>query len=351
MADVDFDAMAAKYGGADAKKPDYDALASKYGAATTRTRLDAVDAALQRGTIGVGETIGNLATSAVAAPVAGLAGIAQGVKNLVGADGMPAADRVRQVQDALTFQPRSDTGKAITGAVAYPFEKLAEGADVAGEAAANATNSPAFGAAVNTGIQSIPAVLGKTVAPMARRTAALARERADVLSKVNQPAADAILAAQERGLTISPAEANPSLLNRVLEGASGQAKVQQLASTKNQPIVQNIVRKALGIREDSPVTVEALESVRKEAGKTYEKVRKVGEIPLDDQYTKALDVIEATTRAPPSPSRRKSTRCKRRSTARAIRRRRARSIPTQPCRRSNSSAGVATRRSDKATPS
>src|SRR5712664_914130 len=48
-------------------------------------------------TAGIADAALSLGSGAVAAPVAGLAGIAQGVKNLV-SPGMSAADRVNQVQ-------------------------------------------------------------------------------------------------------------------------------------------------------------------------------------------------------------------------------------------------------------
>lgn len=303
MADIDYDALATQYGGADAPKAaavDYDALAKRFGAQEApKTHSERADAAIQRGAIGVGETLGSLVTGAVAAPVAGIVGLAQGAKNLVSPGGMSAADRVQQVQGAMTYEPKTEAGQAVSGVVNYLPEKLAEGADVAGEAVSRGVDKvlpgagPAVGAAVNTGIQALPMIAGKFGAPVARRTLALAQEKADVLNKVNAPQAADLLAARERNLTISPAEANPTILNRMLEGASGQAKVQQLASSQNQPIVQNIVRKGLGIRDDVPVTREALESVRKEAGKTYEKVRNVGEIPIDEKYTAALDKIES----------------------------------------------------------
>jgi hypothetical protein len=99
-----------------------------------------------------------MGSSAVAAPVAGLAGVAQGIKNRF-SPGMSAADRVEQVQGAMTYEPRTEGGKAVTGIISYPFEKLAQGADFAGQKASDLTGSPAIGAAVNTAIQGAPAVL------------------------------------------------------------------------------------------------------------------------------------------------------------------------------------------------
>jgi hypothetical protein len=110
----------------------------------------------------ISEPVTTMVTGLAGTAFGGLAGLAQGAKNLV-SPGMPAADRVAQVQEAMTYQPRTAAGKATTAAagkvLGYPFRKLAEGADAAGGATTDATGSPAAGAAVNTAIQSVPAVL------------------------------------------------------------------------------------------------------------------------------------------------------------------------------------------------
>jgi hypothetical protein len=104
------------------------------------------------------EPILAMGSSAIAAPVAGLSGVAQAIKNRF-SPGMSAADRVEQVQSAMTYEPRTEGGKAVTGVISYPFEKLAQGADYAGQKAADLTGSPAVGAGVNTLIQGAPTVL------------------------------------------------------------------------------------------------------------------------------------------------------------------------------------------------
>ena len=138
----------------------------------------------------------NLGSSMIATPVAGLAGIAQGVKNtfdsaMGNAPGMSAADRVSQVQSALTYQPRSIQGQALTGLITKPAELLGKGADFAGQKAADITGSPAIGAAVNTGLQAVPAVVlkgaGRIAAPAAdagaAATAAAAQDAAAAAAK------------------------------------------------------------------------------------------------------------------------------------------------------------------------
>ena len=112
----------------------------------------------------VSEPVTMAATGMLAMPIAGLAGIGQGIKNAVlGSDGVSAADRVERVQSALTYQPRTAYGKATTNALGsvlgYPLRKLEQGADVAGQFVSDISGSPAAGTAANVAIQSIPALL------------------------------------------------------------------------------------------------------------------------------------------------------------------------------------------------
>lgn len=241
--------------------------------------------------IGGIDAAASLASGMAGSVAGGLAGIGQAAKNVF-SPGMSAADRVRQVQEATTYQPRTHSGEQIAGAVAYPFEKLAQGADWVGQKAANASGSPLVGAGVNTALQALPMALPLAKGPIGRK-AVLAQTEADVLNKLNAPRNEVIDRAKDAGLTISPAEANPSLLNRVLEGFSGQTKVQQLASEKNQPVVNSITRRALGIPEDTPISINSLEAVRKTAGKAYEDVRKAGQVKTTPQYSAGLDAIES----------------------------------------------------------
>jgi CBS domain-containing protein len=111
--------------------------------------------------VATAETGLSLASGMVATPIAGLAGLAQGATNAMGVTNTPAADVVRGVQEKLTYQPRTKLGQATTRVISYPFEKLAQGADIAGAKTAEVTGSPALGAAVNTALQAAPAAIGK----------------------------------------------------------------------------------------------------------------------------------------------------------------------------------------------
>lgn len=242
----------------------------------------------------IAEAGASLATGAVATPIAGLAGIAQAAKNVV-SPGMSAADRVRQMQEMLTFEPRTKGGKTAAGVVAYPFEKYAEGADIVGGKTAEITGSPAAGAAVNTAIQSVPLILGKAVSKIGKTTAEA--EAVAATKKAASAQVDAgIKQAQEAGYILPPTQANPSVLNQVLEGVAGKIKTAQRASVKNQVVTNDLSRQALGLSPDSPITADTLSAVRQQAGQAYEAVKGAGRVSTDDIYHAELNRIAQPTR-------------------------------------------------------
>jgi hypothetical protein len=105
------------------------------------------------------EPLASMGSSMIAAPVAGLAGLGAAGTRALGLTEADPADVVRGVQGALTYQPRTQAGDAATKAVAYPFEKLAQGADFLGQKASDITGSPAVGAGVNAATQFAPSLL------------------------------------------------------------------------------------------------------------------------------------------------------------------------------------------------
>lgn len=111
--------------------------------------------ALQAGTGGLGAIAG------------GLAGIGQGTWNTLfpSKAGPQAADRVRQVQEAMTYQPRSGAGQATSRVVSAPAEAYAAGTNYLGEKATDLTGSPAVGAAIKTTGDIAPGLLGARALP------------------------------------------------------------------------------------------------------------------------------------------------------------------------------------------
>lgn len=220
----------------------------------------------------VGETLMHLGSAAMAAPIAGLTALGAPLSKLTGIGDTyrrslgltpesSAADVGEAVQNAMTYEPHTPGGQAMTRTATYPFRKIGEFADYVGNAAATdpapATHlsgvtanlgldpmvsnqrSPgeraATGSLVNTGVQALPALLlkgrakaggvaedvtgtnplGRSVAgsegaqapaaaSQAGRTAGLDRVPAPTRSQLSDAADAAYKRADESGVIVTP---------------------------------------------------------------------------------------------------------------------------------------------------
>ena len=141
--------------------------------------------------LGYAETGLSMVTGGLASAAGGYLGLAQGAYNVAaetlgGKPGMSAADRVSQIQELGTYQPRTESGKIVSAGVSAPFEQLEKGAQFAGQKVAEKTKSPAAAAATETAIQAIPIVLAegiKGVKGMKAARAGTAESAADVAAE------------------------------------------------------------------------------------------------------------------------------------------------------------------------
>lgn len=136
------------------------------------------DSMLKRAIGGAVEPLVSLGTGAVAAPVAGLSGIAATIGNAAGLTDKNPGDVVRSVQSAMTYDPKTEGGKAAMGVIGAPLEAISNAADYAGGKVTDLTRDPMLGTAVNTGIQALPMLLGMKGAPKAAPVVANASEGA-----------------------------------------------------------------------------------------------------------------------------------------------------------------------------
>lgn len=104
--------------------------------------------------------------------------------------------------------------------------------------------------------------------------------------------ATAIDKARASGYVIPPTQANPSMLNRTIEGISGKAATSQNASARNQAITNKLTAKSLGLPEDTVITGDVLKDIRTTAGKVYENIGGTGTITPSQSYFQALDDIK-----------------------------------------------------------
>ena len=103
--------------------------------------------------------------------------------------------------------------------------------------------------------------------------------------------AAAVQRARQAGYVIPPTQANPTLVNRLLEGFSGKITTAQNASARNQEVTKNLVTDALGLPKGTTVTPDVLTNVRSVAGQAYDAIGQAGVIKPGTNYDQALDRI------------------------------------------------------------
>jgi hypothetical protein len=108
--------------------------------------------------------------------------------------------------------------------------------------------------------------------------------------------AAAIGAARGAGYVIPPSQARPTLMNRTLEGFSGKITTAQNASARNQAVTNRLAAETLGLPGDVPITPDAINAVRRQAGQAYDAVTSAGVITPGPAYERALDRIVAPYR-------------------------------------------------------
>ena len=158
-----------------------------------------------------------------------------------------------------------------TSGLMTPVNTGETGADLYGNVAQNVALGTAFGSAIPA-IGKIPSMFaGKAPAPQMQQT---------------------VKEARDLGYVIPPTQANPSLLNRIIEGTAGKLSTAQNASARNQEITNRLTAKSLGLPEDTVITPQVLLSLRNTAGQAYDQLGNIGVIMPNKSYYDQLDNIK-----------------------------------------------------------
>lgn len=179
---------------------------------------------------------------------------------------------------AALFVPGANTyaGAAASGAALGALEPTATG------------ESRALNTAVGGGGGVAGKFVGDKVAAGVQKLfqTKLASETARQAADAGRNAAAA--AGRDAGYVVPPTQANPTTVNRVLEGVAGKLTTAQQASAKNQQVTNRLTRLGLGLRHDEPITEEVLAAVRARAGKAYERLGK-GKFAADETFQKGVE--------------------------------------------------------------
>jgi ribosomal protein L29 len=100
-------------------------------------------------------------------------------------------------------------------------------------------------------------------------------------------------AAINQGATLPPTQVNPSFINSILEGISGKQTTAQVASIKNQAVVNAQARKALGLADDVELTPKVLQDYRDVKGQAYEALKSNNAYYTDKKFINDINTKSA----------------------------------------------------------
>jgi hypothetical protein len=101
-------------------------------------------------------------------------------------------------------------------------------------------------------------------------------------------------AAQQEGYVVTPGSISPTGKNILAERIAGKTHLEQLASVQNQTVTDKLARRAVGVPENTPLTSEGMQQIRKvEFDKGYAPLNKVGAVATDAAFLDDLVNIES----------------------------------------------------------
>jgi hypothetical protein len=220
------------------------------------------------------EATAALGSGMVAAPAGGLAGLLGSM--LPGQSGQ-GARWSQAVQQALSYEPRTQGGQKLTGMVAAPFEALAGVADKAGGAVTDLTGSPMIGTATNTAIQGLPMAIGKVVPKVA----------GVVRAKPNP----ALAAAADAGFKTTPQEAGGGIVSQTAASLANEPRLARKIANENAGKAQDLVAQDLGLPKGTVLTHDVIDGVIEREGAAYQRLRKAGRVEIDEPFRKDLGKV------------------------------------------------------------
>jgi hypothetical protein len=135
---------------------------------------------------------------------------------------------------------------------------------VTGQGVAEATGSPVLGTAA-----TMATAPGLSMANNAVRQSSLKTQSQNSLR--DQTLADA----RKEGYVVPPSAAGGNWFTRRLESIAGKAAIGQESAVRNQKVTNDIARREVGIADDQPISVSALEARRKVLAEPYREIASI----------------------------------------------------------------------------
>lgn len=247
---------------------------------------------LMAGAKGLGEGALHLASQIPASLASGAASAYQLATSPSGSRVSNANKASAATQQAWTYQPRSDAGKAVAGATDATLGLIPKGADYVGTGVqkgaealgVNPMAAAGIGGGVSTLLQSVPAIFGaKGGARVAAKIPeAIASDTVKTAAKTPEET-QTIAKGQALGLKFTPTQAGGEL-GKTVEGVTGQAALERRLSRQNAPKIDAAARIDIGMDPAAPLTPEGFAALKKGPNAAYAAVARTGKVAVDDTF-------------------------------------------------------------------
>lgn len=236
----------------------------------------------------------------------GLAGLTELIKT--GGDIKAATKVIREHQEA-GYQAKGEPAQKVMSAIGSDYNPLNWIPNafkaVAEKGAEKGILRPSEAAAIETlGTAVAPGAILKGMKgaqffkrvepPKPRLTYAEAQEQMRAPQSPAQAHFENVKEAHANGLVITPRQASPTgTVANVYEGASGSAKMEKVASTKNSPQLNRIVaQEDLGLKPNERISEKLLENIRTKEGAAYKAVKDSGvTLKANEGYKSAVSEL------------------------------------------------------------
>ena len=185
--------------------------------------------------------------------------------------------------EKLTYAPRSPEAQRTVEEYVTPVMQAA--APLMGHMAEVGAIHTMTGAAKTKAGGTVPMLrdTAAEIVPGVRDTAQvaadLARER-----KMNAPENQGIVNAIDAGYKVTQKAGRGAKPAQIVETMAGRARTAQEMAAHNAENTAKLARQDIGVPDDTALTPEVTENVRKEAGAAYNVLDQVGRVDLDDQF-------------------------------------------------------------------
>jgi len=265
------------------------------------------------------EPIMKMSSGIIAKPVSDVAGLGSLVARVFGIDGQDPLTIKKNVQAAMTYEPRTALGKSEYNPLNAIPDVIGKGVSAAttpvmGALRGDSSADSARGMVANFVGEAVPQALGfigaknvpafqknlnapaiaRSAEQVAARAAATtaAKEAASSADWQRAAAIDAAKKAEKHGILIDASVSNPTLSNRLTGTvAGGSTKVGEGMAKANANRWGNAYKRSVGLDIEQPLNLATYEALRTKMAAPYREVAKMGDMVADEGIVKSLNSI------------------------------------------------------------